>query len=145
MERFWSKVKKSDDGCWEWQGAKINGYGRFYYHGSARKAHQIALELLGVERPPGACCCHSCDNPGCVRPSHLSWGTTQDNTADRQSKGRGIKGERVGAAKLTTEQVQEIRDTWNETQTYTGIGKKYGVSRNNIKAIVKGESWKKRN
>lgn len=142
MERFWKKVIKSEDGCWEWQGAKINGYGRFNYQGKSKKAHQVALELSGVERPEGACCCHECDNPGCVRPSHLSWGTTQINTADRQSKGRGIKGERAGAAKLTAKQVREIRETWDETKTYTGEGRKYNVTRNNIKAIVKGETWK---
>jgi len=31
---------------------------------------------------PGLWALHSCDNPGCVNPDHLRWGTELDNIKD---------------------------------------------------------------
>jgi hypothetical protein len=31
---------------------------------------------------------HTCDNPPCIRPEHLTVGTTRDNAADCHAKGR---------------------------------------------------------
>lgn len=44
--------------------------------------------------PAGRVVMHSCDNPCCVRPSHLTVGSVADNQADMASKGRGYWGAR---------------------------------------------------
>lgn len=44
-------------------------------------------------RPEGAYLCHRCDNPLCVHPEHLFWGTAQDNVRDAAIKGRLLKGQ----------------------------------------------------
>lgn len=90
MERFWSKVRKSD-GCWEWT-ASVNakGYGRFGV--TSRHivaAHRFAYELVVGPIPDDQWVLHRCDNPRCVRPDHLFTGSPLDNSTDMVSKGRG--------------------------------------------------------
>jgi hypothetical protein len=86
--RFWSRVDKSAN-CWLWTGALDEyGYGRFYVgDGRAVKAHRMAF-LLMIFDPGELDVLHSCDNPRCVRPSHLFLGTQADNLADMRTKGR---------------------------------------------------------
>jgi hypothetical protein len=72
-DRFWSKVQKSDDGCWEWLAAVSNhGYGVFCVRrGLATSAHRVAYELMVGAIPDGHVLDHMCNNTRCVRPDHL--------------------------------------------------------------------------
>jgi hypothetical protein len=88
--RFAAKVQqKGADECWPWLGCKVHGYGQVQIGGRRRRAHQVALELAGVQRPSSQhFACHLCDNPGCVNPAHIWWGTHQENMRDMSGKGR---------------------------------------------------------
>lgn len=96
QRRFWANVNMNgpiiNDGlgrCWMWIGKTKSGpRGKFYYRGSNRFAHRVSLMLSGVHLPDGLQVCHRCDNPPCVRPSHLFAGTQSDNMLDCSSKGR---------------------------------------------------------
>lgn len=80
-DRFWSKVDvRGENDCWRWLGSKTaKGYGLV----SKRRATHIALELSGKPRPESARLVrHHCDNPICVNPSHLEWGTDAQNVED---------------------------------------------------------------
>lgn len=77
--RFWPKVSKSD-GCWDWTGATIRGYGAFRYQGKVAYAHRVAYELLAGPIPDGLTIDHLCRNPLCVRPDHLEPVTQGENT-----------------------------------------------------------------
>lgn len=85
--RFWSKVRYGP-GCWEWTGTPSQAYGLFNHRGKMRKAHRFAYELTHGPLPEGSILLHSCDNPRCVRPSHLTPGTHRDNLMDAMKKGR---------------------------------------------------------
>lgn len=95
--RFWSKVKKrKGKRCWEWQGSrqeKRGGYGQFRTSKPRKynRAHRwIYQQVFKVTLKPKELVCHKCDNPPCVRPSHLYLGTNKDNTSDKVSKGRHL-------------------------------------------------------
>ena len=143
--RFWSKVQQcSDDECWPWIAKSVNhrGYGLFWRWGKYEPSNRVAWELTYGEIPAGKCVCHTCDNPGCCNPKHLWVGTTQENTADRERKGRGAKGERNGCTKLTEAAVLEIRSTPRTYGFTLALVKKYGVNKCTISAVLHGRSWK---
>ncbi len=92
--RFWVKVDKSPHpkGCWIWTGAtkksKAVRYGNFSVSGRTISAHRASYAIAhgGCADPRQVL--HSCDNPLCVNPAHLSLGTNHDNVSDMVSKGR---------------------------------------------------------
>ena len=87
MERFWSKVNKTDV-CWYWTAYRDDkGYGTFGLNGKLQKAHRVAYELTYGAIPDGAHILHSCDNPPCVNPAHLRAGTRSDNMRDKVARG----------------------------------------------------------
>jgi hypothetical protein len=149
--RFWAKVNKTGREisrplglCWEWVGKKREGYGRFIVNGRAFSAHRLSWEFTNRTIGPGLLVCHRCDNPACVRPSHLFLGTDADNSTDRGSKGRqvAIRGEKHANAKLSTAQVIEIRQLFDDGISKSSIASKYGVTRQLIHGIVLRRSWR---
>lgn len=89
-ERFWSLIKITDNGCWEWQGALAggNGPGKRYPQIGKTYMHRWSYERFVGPIPKGWLVCHKCDYPRCVNPNHLFVGTYSDNIKDAVSKGR---------------------------------------------------------
>ena len=99
-ERFWEKVARAEDGCWEWRASRqLNGYGRFALTPPKRMegAHRVAYVLSKGPIPSGMVVMHSCDNRGCCRPDHLTLGTVADNNADTRQKARHPHGPTHGS------------------------------------------------
>lgn len=89
LKRFWSKVNKTEGGCWEWTGSlQTQGYGNIEIKGKRLLPHRIAYVLHKGEIPQGLSVCHHCDNPKCCNPEHLFLGTAADNMNDASQKGR---------------------------------------------------------
>jgi hypothetical protein len=142
-ERFQRFIAKSD-GCWIWTGGRDQkGYGCF----AGRKAHRWSWELHNGPIPPGMLACHHCDNPPCVNPAHLFLGTAKDNSADMVAKGRvkrpclGKKGADGHNAKLTDDDVREIRRLSALGLSTRKIGHRFGVSKFPVSEILRGKTW----
>lgn len=100
LERFLEKVRvpsADPETCWEWTGttAADGGYGQIHEGGKGSKrhlrAHRYAWFLANGPIPAGLCVLHRCDNPACVRPSHLELGTRAKNNYDMARKDRAHK------------------------------------------------------
>lgn len=150
VERFWKKVRRAP-GCWLWTAAKRDGYGVIRAGGHSRpfiSAHRLSWMLFHGDIPGGLWVLHSCDNPPCVRPDHLFLGTVKDNVRDAWLKGRlplprPLPGELNGCAKLTWNQVKEIRGLYKtKNHTQDALSRMFGVSNQSISDIVRGASWK---
>ena len=148
IERFWSKVEKTE-GCWEWRGNLHNaGYGSVFVSKKVRPfirtAHRVAYELTYGPIPSShIVVCHSCDNRICVNPSHLFLGSRADNTADMVAKGRGATMERHGGAKLTADDVRQLRSTYAAGGiTMKAIGARYGINAATVHHIVHRVTWR---
>lgn len=141
-KRFWEKVSKSD-GCWEWTGSRPNGYGEIRFNRKMVKAHRLSWMFSFGRIPEGLCILHKCDNPRCVRPSHLFVGTQQDNNTDKKEKGRcnPNRGESVVNSKLTESDVLEIREKLDFGNSENHIAYIYGVSRRTINHIKNRKTW----
>ena len=91
IDKFWDTVDKTEGptGCWPWLGWKDDtGRGRFRLNGATVTAPRVAL-IIDKGLPDSTLhACHSCDNPECCNPSHLSWGTRKENMKDMARKGR---------------------------------------------------------
>lgn len=152
-ERFWSRVNKTDN-CWVWT-ARVNfkGYGQIpvprgltSIAGANQFAHRISWFLAYGPVPDGLCVLHRCDNPPCVRPDHLWLGTRADNNEDMRRKGRTHRpawiGTDVPTAKLTEQQVVEVRALHASGMKQAGIANRYGVTPGTINAVVRRRTWR---
>lgn len=126
MERFNEKFRIDDSGCWLWTaGKKGGGYGVFYFNGRLHGAHRVALHLYRCEDlDTSKHAMHSCDNPGCVNPAHLSLGTATENMRDAAAKGRIVRvadwrGEKNPKSKLSGFQRQQLEALLSTTTTFT--------------------------
>jgi len=140
LKRFWDNVDiKSDDECWEWQGSKTTaGYGLMWWNNELQYCHRLSIEFTGKQIPKRYHACHSCDNPSCVNPNHLFVGTPQDNINDKVFKGRHSFGENHPNARLSDNQVKEIRMLFEDGMWQTDIAKVFGVDSSHISRIVYG-------
>lgn len=130
--------------CHEWVGFKTQrGYGKFKMNGKAQWAHRVAF-FIKHGRWPNPQALHRCDNPACIRVSHLFEGTQADNMRDMRTKGRARapRGEDRPLSKLSKKQVLSIRTAYRSgsasQQILADLNK---VSQSQVSKIVRGKDW----
>jgi len=154
--------------CWIWTGFTHKGYGRITIppHSNIR-THRFSWELFNGPIPKGLEVCHHCDNPSCIRPEHLFLATHKENMQDclrkqrvssfthpeKISRGENHwskthpekvkKGEEVHSAKLTKNQVIEIRTLYSTGEySQQQLANMFHVTRTPVEFIVQGKTWK---
>ncbi len=164
---FWAKVNK--DGplpdqtnphytgfgpCWVWTAATVFRYGQFSAGRRSLRAHRVAWVLANGQIPHNLDICHRCDVPNCVNSDHLFLGTNEDNSRDREIKGRGnqARGDKNGArtkrerwqasVKLNPAQVLEIRSLYATSKTsYHKLAAQFGVHFTTIGYVITRKIW----
>jgi hypothetical protein len=136
----------NENGCWICTSHRPGkqGYPRCSIGNKQKRLNRIMYERYFGEIPEAMLVCHKCDNKLCINPDHLFLGTQADNMQDMDEKGRRVsvpsRGEKHGMAKLTEEQVIEIRSLTGITQRE--IAKKYDLSETHVSEIRKRKTWK---
>lgn len=136
MERLWENIEKGDPSeCWPWLGGtNPGGYGHIVTpDGKKHLAHRLVIDAQ-----PDEVVMHSCDNPPCCNPAHLSARTQAENMRDMVAKGRQAKGEDHGNARLTPEQIRAIRV---DPRSSVQVAPDYGVASSTIRKIRRKERW----
>jgi hypothetical protein len=143
-ERFWEKVRKEPGGCWIWTaGTDKDGYGMFQVAARVtRRAPKWIYERMVGPVPDGLHVCHHCDEAACVNYEKcLFIGTPLDNMRDRNRKGRQMKGGAHYAARVTAEQVTEMRTRKAAGESIYSFHGEYGLSYSAAKLAVSGKRW----
>ncbi len=134
------------DGCFA---ASQNGYPML----CGTPVGHRSMSYDGRPRPSLMIQLHSCDNPQCWNPNHLSWGTHQGNADDRESRGRGVRntGENHGNARMTDDIARRILARYNATKhlpqrhperpSLRGLAAEFGVTTGAVAPLINGRTW----
>ena len=83
MDRILNNIIIDSKGCWIWQKSCAgSGYGQLTVKGKYWQAHRYAHTYTKGVIPKGLLLRHSCHNPKCCNPDHLSVGNDLDNWHD---------------------------------------------------------------
>lgn len=131
-ERFWEYVDiQGPDDCWEWTRGKSSGYGRVGMGGRrVEYSHRYAFFLTHGRWPEGVVM-HSCDNPPCCNPAHLSEGTHKENLQDMARK------RRHGSCRVTRRGLVVIRQMLDAGHTYRSVGDYLGLSYGSVYSLMR--------
>lgn len=98
-EKIKKNIQESEEGkagtfppgpCWLWElGKNSFGYGTTTFKGRETKSHILSLESKYKRfQESGEVVRHLCANPPCSNPSHLLFGTREENAKDIQMNGK---------------------------------------------------------
>lgn len=115
---------------------------RFTY----RLHRKVAAEYRGLRLSDisGLVVMHTCDNPRCINPEHLSLGTNRDNQKDKVNKNRQAKREAHGRSVLTVADVGYIKSVYTKGSREYGapaLARKFNVHPATVYSILYGQNW----
>jgi hypothetical protein len=88
LAQIFEKCTENKAGCLVWTGGTRRRYARIYSGGRIYIGSRLVMELVHGKIPEGQLVLHRCDNPPCLNPAHLFFGTHKENVQDAMLKGR---------------------------------------------------------
>lgn len=106
------------------------------------RVHRLVLEAFVGPCPPGGECLHRNGNPADNRLENLRWGTHRENQDDMARHGTSCQGERQWQARLTGDDVLQIRRLRGQGLTLAMLGRLFGVHADHVGQIIRRGRWK---
>jgi len=107
-----------------------------------RLIHQLVLEAFVGPAEPGQEARHLNGIRSDNRLVNLAWGTSAENEADKIRYGTSGHGAGNSQAKLTVEQVREIRRRYADGgESQYALAAAYGVRQSAVSRLVNGKRW----
>jgi len=107
------------------------------------KIHRLVLEAFVSPRPDGFECRHKDGEKTNNRLSNIEWSTHEINENDKHSHGTIMCGSKNGYAKLTENDVIEIRRLCRTGEfTQWGLAHKFNVGQFCIWSVIHRQSWR---
>lgn len=143
LEKLLRIAEVKENGCIEWtRVVNQDGYGRVRILDSLESVHRIVLfctlQIQGIEWRQYAEVMHSCRNPPCINPEHLSQGTHLINMQDMIFPSR--QGSLNVKAKLTEEDVLSIRERSKQVSRVR-LAREYRVHVSTIRRVINESTW----
>jgi hypothetical protein len=155
---FLDKNNAQHPQCWIWTGARAKGGNRNWnsdgypifqattLRPKTRRAHRLAYQIWKGRIPPTAQVQHTCNVPLCCNPDHLVLGSAAENARYMVECGRAATGLRHGMAKLSPEQIVQIRSLCDKgpvlkshakgnQKFYQSIANQFGISASHVRNI----------
>ena len=104
--------------------------------------HRLVLEAFVGKCPKGMQSCHFDDNKLNNRIDNLRWDTWKNNVLDGLRNQTASRGEKQRSAKLTNEEVLDIRQRYAKGERSSSLAKDFGVTPTSIRNITSGRGWK---
>lgn len=141
-------VGEGEQEHWIWEGdTRDDGYGYFEMNETADDRTRIgahrASYILFVDPnlKEDDVILHLCDTRMCCNPNHLYAAPQQVNMDDMETKGRVAEGEDAGRAKMTNEQVHDIRMRYAKGEGLRDLAKEFGIAPSTASYIVNFKTW----
>jgi hypothetical protein len=105
--------------------------------------HRLVLMAWAGPSPSGKH--HGCHNDGIPANNHINnlrWDTCKNNCNDRKKHGTTLDGPKNGRARLSWEEVRELRKEYAEGGvSIASLSRKSGIAYSQIREILRKESW----
>ncbi len=103
--------------------------------------HNLVLEAFVGPRPPRREGAHRDGNPSNNQLTNLRWTSHQENEKDKITHGTSNQGSRHGMAKLTEQNVIEIRERRAQGERVSALAEQFSVHQSAIYGIVSRRRW----
>ena len=123
-----------ENGCWIWHGRVDGGVPMFPVDRRYRSARQVALQIYADTKvPTGHVTRATCGNSLCVNPDHAQVIPRADVFGHRESH---------ASAKLTHDDVRQIRTLLHQGQKQANIAEQFNVAQSTISQIARCKTWR---
>lgn len=140
---YLARCIRLDSGCVVHPGGTT--YGDIRWEGRRSTAHRAIYIHAHGEISRNLVVRHHCDNPPCVNLDHLAAGTATQNSQDMIARGRqgrsGVPGESNPWAKLTADNVAEMRRMVRAGSSIRAAARHFGVAHSCALSAVRGRTW----